>query len=84
MVGIDLNPLAVIAARTNYLLTLGDSLQHRQREIDLPVYLADFILTPAEGKDLFGHDKYPIKTTVGTFEVPAVLKTREQIPFGRN
>lgn len=77
--GIDLNPLAVIAARTNYLLALGDLLAHRQREIDLPVYLADSILTPAEGKGLFGHDKYPIKTTAGTFEVPSVLKSREQI-----
>ncbi len=79
VVGIDLNPLAVIAARTNYLLALGDLLAHRQREIDLPVYLADSILTPAAGKDLFGKDKYPIKTTAGIFAVPAVLKTREHI-----
>ncbi|MEW6248784.1 MAG: N-6 DNA methylase [Nitrospirota bacterium] len=28
VVGIDLNPLAVIAARTNYLLALGDLLKH--------------------------------------------------------
>ncbi|MEW6386321.1 MAG: N-6 DNA methylase [Thermodesulfobacteriota bacterium] len=77
--GIDLNPLAVIAARTNYILALGDLLPHRQREIDLPVYLADSILTPAEGKGLFGHASYPIKTTAGTFEVPSVLKSREQI-----
>jgi methylase of polypeptide subunit release factors len=82
--GIDLNPLAVIAARTNFLLALGDLLQHRQREIDLPVYLADSILTPAAGMGLFGHDKYPIKTTAGTFEVPSVLKTREQIEILAN
>lgn len=77
--GIDLNPLAVIAARTNFLLTLGELLPHRQREIDLPVYLADSILTPAAGQDLFGHDSYPIKTTAGTFQVPSVLKSRGQI-----
>ena len=29
IVGFDLNPLAVISARTNYLLALGDLLQHR-------------------------------------------------------
>ena len=79
VVGIDLNPLAVIAARTNYLLALGDLLSHRQREIDLPVYLADSILTPAAGKDLFGQDSYPIKTTAGTFKVPSILKSRDEI-----
>src|SRR5262249_48647938 len=29
VVGFDLNPLAVISARTNYLLALGDLMQHR-------------------------------------------------------
>ena len=82
--GIDLNPLAVIAARTNYLLALGDLLAHNQREIDLPVYLADSIVMPSEGDGLFGHDKYPIKTTVGTFLVPSVLKTSEQIEILAN
>jgi len=47
VVGFDLNPLAVISARTNYLLALGDLLQHRRGEIDIPVYLADSILTPS-------------------------------------
>ncbi|PIU52792.1 MAG: hypothetical protein COS90_09585, partial [Deltaproteobacteria bacterium CG07_land_8_20_14_0_80_60_11] len=84
VVGIDLNPLAVIAARTNYLLALGDLLAHNQREIDLPVYLADSIVMPSEGDGLFGHDKYPIKTTVGTFLVPSVLKTRDQIEILAN
>ena len=79
VVGIDLNPLAVIAARTNYLLALGDLLAHRGKEISLPVYLADSIVMPAEGDGLFGHDQYPIKTTVGTFLVPSSLKSREQI-----
>ncbi len=46
VVGFDLNPLAVISARTNYLLALGDLLQHRSGEISIPVYLADSILTP--------------------------------------
>ena len=32
VVGIDLNPLAVIAARTNYLLALGPLLAHRGKE----------------------------------------------------
>ncbi|MDX9911427.1 MAG: N-6 DNA methylase [Phycisphaerales bacterium] len=77
--GIDLNPLAVIAARTNFVLALGDLLVHRTTEIDLPIYLADSILTPAEGSDLFRHDRYELKTVVGEFEIPSTLRRREQI-----
>ena len=83
VVGIDLNPLAVIAARTNSF-SPGRSPAHRGREIDLPVYLADSIVMPAEGEGLFGHDQYPIKTTVGTFVVPSILKAREQIEILAN
>ena len=39
VVGIDLNPLAVIAARTNYLLALGDLLRHWKGDNDIPVYI---------------------------------------------
>ena len=46
VIGIDLNPLAVIAARTNYLLGLGDLLRHREGEIDIPVYQADSVMMP--------------------------------------
>lgn len=45
VVGFDLNPLAVIAARTNYLLALGPLARHLAGK-DLPVYLCDSILTP--------------------------------------
>lgn len=79
IVGIDLNPLAAIAARTNYLLALGDLLEHRTREIDLPVYLADSILTPASGRGLFNKDRYEISTVVGQFDIPSCLTTRPQI-----
>jgi hypothetical protein len=79
IVGIDLNPLAVIAARTNYVLALGDLLEHRTKEIDLPVYLADSIVMPARGQDLFGSRSYSIRTAVGTFEVPGCIDSREEI-----
>jgi hypothetical protein len=48
IVGFDLNPLSVIAARTNYLLALGDLLRYRRGPVDLPVYVCDSILTPTE------------------------------------
>ena len=45
VVGFDLNPLAVIAARTNYLLALGPLARHLTGK-DIPIYLCDSILTP--------------------------------------
>jgi len=73
VVGFDLNPLAVISARTNYLLSLGDLLQHRLGEINIPVYLCDSIMTPKEGEDLFGKGIVKFNTTVGPFSLPKSL-----------
>lgn len=79
IVGIDLNPLAVIASRVNYLLALGNLLEYAPREIDIPVYLADSVLTPMQGKDLFTHQTYALKTAVGDFEFPSAMKEARQI-----
>jgi methylase of polypeptide subunit release factors len=79
IVGIDLNPLAVIAARTNYLLALGDLLKHRTGDIDIPVYQADSVLTPAQGTSLFDGDVYPLKTSVGVFRVPTLFAQKEKM-----
>ncbi len=43
--GIDINPLAVLTAKTNYLLTVLDLLEERQR-IYLPVFQADVLHLP--------------------------------------
>lgn len=77
VVGFDLNPLAVIAARTNYLLALGELLKARKGDIDIPVYQADSVLTPSRGSDLFTGNVYPLKTSVGEFRVPAIFAERE-------
>ena len=73
IVGFDLNPLAVISARTNYLLALGDLLQHRKGNMDIPVYLCDSIMTPQEGKDLFSRGVLKFNTAVGPFSLPQSL-----------
>ena len=73
VVGFDLNPLAVISARTNYLLALGDLLQHRAGEIAIPVYLCDSILTPVEKKDLWGNGACEFNTAAGAFSLPTSL-----------
>jgi SAM-dependent methyltransferase len=79
VVGFDLNPLAVISARTNYLLSLGDLIQHRRGEISIPVYLADSIMTPSTGQTLFEQDRYTFSTAVGKFSVPRVLVEAQSI-----
>ena len=46
VVGIDIHPLAVIIAKTNYLLALGDLVRKRRKLVALPIYLADSIRLP--------------------------------------
>ena len=73
IVGFDLNPLAVISARTNYLLALGDLLRHQPGDITIPVYLADSVLTPSQGREIFTHHTFEFNTVVGRFSVPRSL-----------
>ena len=80
VVGFDLNPLAVIAARTNYLLALGELLEYRQgQEVRIPVYLADSIMPPKRGKGLEEWKIFPAKTAVGIFNLPQEVVTKERI-----
>lgn len=79
IVGIDLNPLAVMAARVNYLLAVADLLPYRDGEIEIPVYLADSILTPARGKDMFTEHRRTLETAVGLLPVPAAIDTRAEM-----
>jgi SAM-dependent methyltransferase len=74
VVGFDLNPLAVIAARTNYLLALGTLVRY-QTPLELPVYLCDSILTPGEyrGPQATFLPDYPVPSTVGYFHVPRAI-----------
>lgn len=52
VIGFDLNPLAVIAARLNYLIAIRDLIKYG-REIEIPVYLCDSVMTPSEYGGLF-------------------------------
>jgi hypothetical protein len=79
IVGFDLNPISVIASKTNYLLSIGD-IQELDFVIKIPVYQCDSILTPAvhasQKKDT---SIFKITgTECGDFEIPA-LKNRDDI-----
>jgi len=70
IVGFDLNPLAVIASRANYLIALGDLLRERGTEpLELPIYLADSILVERRSSPL-GPVTYVLRTAAGQFTLP--------------
>jgi len=72
--GLDLNPLAVISARANYVLSIYDLVFDLGHDIELPVYLADSINVPVEKKDKDGttYLEYYLDTEVEDFvlEIP--------------
>jgi type I restriction-modification system DNA methylase subunit len=80
--GFDLNPLAVIAARTNFLLALG-TLVKRAERIEIPVYFCDSIITPSEyTEELFAHAKIAdrrVDTAKGEFSFPGEVIEKEKI-----
>jgi N-6 DNA Methylase len=76
--GFDLNPISVIASKTNYLLSLGD-FTDLEFPIKIPVYQCDSILTPTvHAMQKKESEMFTIDTVCGTFNVPA-LGTREAI-----
>jgi len=71
--GFDLNPLAVIAARTNYLFAMGDLVKELD-SFEIPVYLADSVLWPKRTGQMLlsGDGVIEIPTSVGHFLVPKI------------
>lgn len=73
VVGIDLNPLAVISAKTNYLIALSEYLKDiKKGGIDIPIYLSDSLLAPLEFK-VKHKTYYALFTKVGLFKIPSAL-----------
>jgi len=69
IVGIDLNPLAVLASKANYLIALGKLIRYRTGDVTIPVYLADSI-TVSTKTSARGGKRIALKTVAGEFEVP--------------
>ena len=70
--GYDLNPLAVISARANYVIALGDLFNERVCEIEIPIYLCDSMLTILEQKQL-DRDCHTVFTKAKEFPIPVSL-----------
>lgn len=92
IIGFDLNPLAVMAARTNYLFAIRNLLRYAAN-VDLPVYLCDSIMTPAEAGSENAQRSFltesgvaydtqnppkAVKTTVGIFLLPAEIASNRE------
>lgn len=67
--GFDLNPLAVITARANYLLALGDLIEKTEQKIQIPIYHCDAMLTILE-HNVQNYIVRKIATRAGVFEIP--------------
>lgn len=80
VVGFDIDPLAVVAARTNYVLALGDLIDEAvDGPIELPVYRADSVVTP-ELEELMGEgDRLTLETSAGTFSLPLCVDSADEL-----
>jgi type II restriction/modification system DNA methylase subunit YeeA len=74
VVGYDLNPLAVLTARTNYLLAVADLLAYVKGSVELPVYLSDSIMI--ERSTTLEGNVYVLRTSGGEFSVPVSVVER--------
>ena len=79
IVGFDLNPLAVLAARTNYLIALGKLIKYKREEIEIPVYFADSILVERK-QTLYGSYAYSLRTEAGEFQIPIGVAKKGLLP----
>jgi hypothetical protein len=85
VMGFDLNPLAVLAARTNYLIAFARFLPY-VRPLSIPVYLCDSVLPPDREREadkqqteMFLADSVIFRTHEHDYVFPLSLKNKERI-----
>jgi len=72
VVGVDIHPLAVTVAKTNYILALGDLLKKRRGKVSIPIYLSDTIRLPERWADTPMAD-YEVEIDDQTIYLPQAL-----------
>jgi len=74
VVGYDLNPIAVLASRANFIIAVGDLIRERKGEIEIPIYLADSVGLKVHSVSTIERIErltyYSLKTVVGEFKIP--------------
>jgi N-6 DNA methylase len=75
--GMDLNPLAVISSRANFILSIADLVFAVGDDVELPIYLADCINVPVKSKAYDGLEvlAFTLDTELGAYEfqIPNLL-----------
>ena len=78
VVGYDINPIAVLAARTNYLVAISVLGKLGEGDIEIPIYQSDSILTPRTYAQLL-QGNYVLNTVAGEFKIPKSIAKKEII-----
>jgi len=81
VVGFDINPLAVLTARTNYIIAFSKFISY-VRPIVIPVYLCDSVLAPTkyrEEGELQLDNTVVFKTTKCDYKFPVSIQNKELI-----
>ncbi len=76
VVGFDIEPLAVLTAKTNYLIALAATglLNYRRGEIEIPIYMANSLLHIEFERTLVDNVQVvKVETSIGTFLIPEKL-----------
>ena len=79
VVGFDIEPLAVLTAKTNYLIALVATglLNYRRREIEIPIYMANSLIPIEYGRTIIDDVQVvKVETSVDTFLIPERLVRR--------
>ena len=79
--GIDLNPLAVTAARANYIFAIDELLAYYPHGREIPVYLADSIYPPKSSKDVSNPYIRTFHTVVGDFDFPIAVHSEQGMSY---
>lgn len=78
--GFDLNPLAVQAARVNFLIAIADLVAATKSEIELPVLLADAVYSPAH---VPGESDECIEYQIGSDQSDLTVTLPRELAFDR-
>ena len=80
VIGFDINPVAVLTARSNYLMAISPYLSDEDKPIEIPIYLTDALLTPSLTQSKQKRSGYEIHTSEGRFFIPLSLVHNNYIP----
>ena len=78
--GFDLNPLAVQAARVNFLIAIADLVAATKAEVELPVLLADAVYSPANPP---GEDDGYVEYQIGSDQSDLTITVPRDLAFDR-